>query len=190
VGVRRFAVAIAILSAATRAGAAVDAGLALAGVYRRDIELDQYNHAVSLAVSPDGAHVYVGSGPSYTLTLARDPATGRLARVRRLGRRAATAPRRRARLGSCRRRPCWTNDGTRYRYVDVEAVPDGIKKLQLTPGNGNAQIQSRLRGATGPALPLTPPVRVQLSSSEGACWEAVYDTSVVNDGVRFKARAD
>src|SRR5262245_31396110 len=78
---RILVVAILMLSGAATAGASGDAGLALAAVYRRDVDLERYNHAVSMAVSPDGAYLYVGSGFSATLTLARDVATGTLEQI-------------------------------------------------------------------------------------------------------------
>jgi len=39
-----------------------------------------------------------------------------------------------------------------------------------------------------PALPLGLPLRVQLQSSEGLCWEAVYTDAQKNEPDRFKAK--
>jgi hypothetical protein len=43
-----------------------------------------------------------------------------------------------------------------------------------------------------PDLPLAqdPRVTVQLQSSDGACWEAVYGTATRNDEERFSAKSD
>jgi hypothetical protein len=41
-----------------------------------------------------------------------------------------------------------------------------------------------------PALPPARPVRVQLKSTTGACWEATYSTAQQNTSTMFKARAD
>ncbi|TMB01164.1 MAG: hypothetical protein E6J70_08780 [Deltaproteobacteria bacterium] len=65
--------------------------------------------------------------------------------------------------------------------------------MRLQPGSYNdAGITARLIGANigMPALPLTPPVRAQLLNSNGLCWDAVYSMPLMNDGTRFKARAD
>ena len=53
-----------------------------------------------------------------------------------------------------------------------------------------ARIQ--LRGAGSelrmPSLPLGLPVRVQVQSATGECWESELTTTVVNDPDRFKAK--
>jgi hypothetical protein len=43
-----------------------------------------------------------------------------------------------------------------------------------------------------PALPLALPVRVQLQSQSGVCWEAVFAAAGVqkNDGTTFRGRGD
>lgn len=41
-----------------------------------------------------------------------------------------------------------------------------------------------------PALPLVTPVRVQLKSTAGVCWEARYLTPSKSEATQFKARSD
>jgi hypothetical protein len=41
-----------------------------------------------------------------------------------------------------------------------------------------------------PPLPLTPPIRVQLKSTAGVCWEATYSAPTKNEVKQFKARSD
>ena len=78
-------------------------------------------------------------------------------------------------------------------YNDRARTPDGIRTLRLRPGaDGAASIQARPSGSNIgiPTLPLVPPVRVQLLSSDGSCWDVVYGMPVANDAQRFRALAD
>jgi hypothetical protein len=52
------------------------------------------------------------------------------------------------------------------------------------------KLKARSLGLALPALPLTPPVRLQLQSRTGACWEAVYSSPKHNDPGRFMAKSD
>jgi len=66
-----------------------------------------------------------------------------------------------------------------------------LLKLKSPPGGTN--LQAKGGGATLglPALPLTPPVRIQLHNSDTAtCWEANYPTATRNDAGLFKAEVD
>jgi len=93
----------------------------------------------------------------------------------------------------CPRRQCWAPPVGSWKYTDGERTPDGVSAVRLQPGSYNdAGITARLIGANigMPALPLTPPVRAQLLNSNGLCWDAVYSMPLMNDGTRFKARAD
>ena len=80
-------------------------------------------------------------------------------------------------------KPCWTAKNGYgyygYSYRDQDRSPNGVSALALTPGvDGKASIQLKASGSSlvPPALPITSlPVTVQLSSSNGACWQARYD---------------
>jgi hypothetical protein len=67
------------------------------------------------------------------------------------------------------------------KYVDKARTPHGLKKLIVKPGiAGKAKIVAKGGGpnfadALGtPSLPLALPIRVQLQTTHGTCWEATY----------------
>ena len=77
-----------------------------------------------------------------------------------------------------------------YRYADPSLTPSGIQKLDLRGGT-NARMLLKGEGSSleHPPLPVVPlPVRVQLVSSTGACWETSLTTVRRNTGVTFLAR--
>jgi hypothetical protein len=98
--------------------------------------------------------------------------------------------------GTCKKgKLCWQAKTTSYKYNDALLTPDGIQGVQLKEGlvNGKAKIQVEPRGINlpPPTLPLTLPVTGQVKDTDtGVCWEAVYTTADVNDGVKFKAKGD
>jgi len=51
-------------------------------------------------------------------------------------------------------------------------------------------LKAKGRGLALPALPLTSPVRAQLQSRTGACWDAVYSLPRKNDVTKFNAKSD
>lgn len=103
--------------------------------------------------------------------------------------------------------PCWKGLGKPagskgFKYRSPDGSPEGLTKLLLKPGeDGKTKVLARLKGerlamlgepaggSSTPALPLALPVRVQLQSSYGECWESAFDTTHVkkNDADKFKA---
>jgi hypothetical protein len=77
-------------------------------------------------------------------------------------------------------------------------APDGLLKVLLKPGEeGKTVIKTKQKGEgvagyTGglQSLARTTPVIVQLISSTGECWEAVYSTPKLNTPGLFKAKSD
>jgi cysteine-rich repeat protein len=122
----------------------------------------------------------------YTLCLYEERPAGAEVRLR------ARAPS----GGDCRGRPCWSARRAGLKYLDKDLTPDGILKLDLKEGTvpGKAKIILKAKGAALPlpALPLVPPLRVQLHGAAGQCWEARY----TEDGIRsnesglFRARSE
>jgi len=100
--------------------------------------------------------------------------------------------------GICDERPCWKTSGStvgrrKLKYKDRSRRPDGLDKLDLKEGvAGAASVKAKGKDSFlgVPALPLTPPVRVQLQAATGSCWEAVFSTPTANDVLQFKAKAD
>lgn len=86
---------------------------------------------------------------------------------------------------------CWTETTPGFKYK----VPGGgIEKVLLKSGAaGKAKIVLKGKGGPLPALPAVPitvPVRVQLSNSDGECWEATYSNATKNENNMFKAKGD
>jgi cysteine-rich repeat protein len=93
---------------------------------------------------------------------------------------AATAPAGRI----CGTRACWSRAGGGFRYRDRESTPDGLRRIALkAPPDGKARILVTGRGEhlriRIPTLSGTiSPVTAQLMNGH-ACWDAVYDASIV-----------
>lgn len=91
-------------------------------------------------------------------------------------------------------KPCWRESASGFRYVDKDLTPDGVQQLVLRAGgDGKAKILFKARGPTlqTPTLPIAHlPVRVQLTNTDGACWDAAYSTTQKNDAGTFKAKSD
>ena len=67
----------------------------------------------------------------------------------------------------------------------------GCPALSSSPRCTNLQAKGVGAALALPALPLTPPVRIQLHNSDTAtCWEASYPTATRNDAGVFKAEVD
>jgi cysteine-rich repeat protein len=93
--------------------------------------------------------------------------------------------------GVCGAKPCWKPTRHGFSYADKFLAADGIQQLTLTEGlDGKAKITLKGHGVNldMPPLPLTPPVRVQLKSTAGVCWEAKYSLPTKNDPTQFKAK--
>lgn len=94
---------------------------------------------------------------------------------------------------TCGSSPCWRAVGepAGARGYDYRGrtpfAPDGVSRVRLVPGaTGRAKVSVEGRGAnlTLPLpLTVTPPVRVQLQSGNGQCWEATYQTPQQRLGV-------
>jgi cysteine-rich repeat protein len=97
--------------------------------------------------------------------------------------------------GTCGTRACWKNLPTGFKYTDAKLTPDGIRQLSLKSGvAGKAGVKLKAKGINLalPDLPLAqdPRVTVQLQSSDGECWEAIYSTATRNDAGAFSAKSD
>jgi probable HAF family extracellular repeat protein len=97
--------------------------------------------------------------------------------------------------GTCGTRPCWKRVGTTaYRQRSATGAPDGIVATKLRAGGAGAgKLALRGKGAYlgTPTLPLALPLRVQLRHDGGpACWEASFDSAVVNTPDRLTAKSN
>jgi len=99
--------------------------------------------------------------------------------------------------GQCGAAPCWRSNAKGFVYKNKARTPDGAQSLQLKSGAGNAKLRFQgngelLSGRPGglPTLPLGVPLRVQLQSENGACWEATFGTPSRNEPGRFDAKSD
>jgi uncharacterized delta-60 repeat protein len=98
--------------------------------------------------------------------------------------------------GICGGRPCWGVRGAAgFRYRDRLRGGDGIEKIVLTaggPGAAKAVVKAKGAHLTLPTLPFDLPLRVQLQSDNGGCWEGTFSSTgaSINDGTRFIGRSD
>ena len=100
--------------------------------------------------------------------------------------------------GDCNDRLCWKTRGNtvgrrQLKYKDPDRRPDGFDKLDLKEGAtgfAKLKVKAKSRFLTLPALPLVPPVIVQLHAATGACWEATFSTPKKNTSEEFKAKSD
>lgn len=98
----------------------------------------------------------------------------------------------------CNNLSCWRRSARQLTYRDRSGVPEGIDGLRLQSGEaGRAAVQLKGKGIhlVGrpdplPLPPLPTPLRVQLQSADGVCWEASYDTPAVNAFGVFKGGSD
>ncbi len=92
----------------------------------------------------------------------------------------------------CGRRACWTSGSNgKLTFRNARGEPCGLTDMQLTAGEaGKTKIEARGKGArlSLPALPLNPPVRVQLRRAGGLCWQTTLADIRQNEEGRFAAR--
>jgi cysteine-rich repeat protein len=84
----------------------------------------------------------------------------------------------------CGARPCWSPSFQGLRYVDPLRTT-GIEKIKIaTRLDGKATISVAGGGPAldMPALPVEPPLTVQLSDGDGRCWEARYPSVLLVQG--------
>lgn len=104
-----------------------------------------------------------------------------------------------------RQKPCWKPVGkpagsNGYKFTDSSGSPEGIKSMRLKPGpDGKSKIivvakgeSLRMLGEDGGQMPPSLPIRVQLQSTAGQCWESSFDVNSVDrsDPQVFKAATD
>lgn len=96
--------------------------------------------------------------------------------------------------GVCGKKLCWKPTKRGFTYANKALVPDGVQQLVLSDGAvaGKAKIVAKGKGVNVdmPALPLAAPVRVQLKSTAGVCWEAEYSMPSKNEATQLKAKSD
>jgi len=93
----------------------------------------------------------------------------------------------------CRRGPCWRRMRRNgFLYMNHDDTPCGLQTIRLRAGrSGRADFTVHGRGPrlALPRLPLNVPVRVQLRSTNGHCWQTLFSTVTHDDGVRFEIRS-
>ena len=92
-----------------------------------------------------------------------------------------------------RLRDCWEVNGTKVGYSDPFGTPDGLKTIRFLAGSaGKARIRLTAKGEDMkmPAFPLGLPIRAQLQSANGECWEAAYATATTSSPTKLKARSN
>lgn len=100
-----------------------------------------------------------------------------------------------ARAGAtCGSASCWRAAGTTgWKYSNRDRTPDGMDKVVLKAGTaGRPKVLVKATGdnLVTPTLPLALPVRVQLQTTHGTCFESTSSLSIKNAPNLFKAKAD
>ena len=93
--------------------------------------------------------------------------------------------------GQSNRKSCWSQTST-VKYVDPYLSPDGLQSIQLRPSvvpKTRLKVKGRGGALDLPAPPLGLPLRVQLQSRNGTCWESAFLSARKNEPGRFKAAA-
>lgn len=93
--------------------------------------------------------------------------------------------------GTCGTKPCWKATGsTGWSYADKRGTSYGVGKLKIKLGTGNAVICVQGKHANLPVVPLpaTLPLRAQLQTSAGSCFDATYSTATKNDASKLSAK--
>jgi hypothetical protein len=89
--------------------------------------------------------------------------------------------------------PAWRDTPNGFVYTDSSLSADGIRRIVLKGGTGNAKILVKGKGAGLEMTDLTEldlPLTVQLTNGS-TCWEATYQSNVIlSEPDRFKAKAD
>jgi hypothetical protein len=98
--------------------------------------------------------------------------------------------------GTCGTRPCWKALNIKgFSYKDTARTPNGADKVKLKAGlAGKAKTQFKGRGIdlANFGLPYTLPIKAQLQSANGTCFEATFSSTGVtsNTSTLFKGKAD
>jgi hypothetical protein len=98
----------------------------------------------------------------------------------------------------CNNISCWRRASRSLTYLDRHAAPEGIRNLRLQSGEpGRAAVQLKGKGfhltdrANPLPIPVLPvPLRAQLQSEAGICWEATYSNPQLNAAGAFKSGSD
>jgi len=93
--------------------------------------------------------------------------------------------------GTCGSKPCWTPKRNGYSYTDKSGASDGVRSLDLEAGDSKSATLSIF--AKGPSVGIAPlpaelPVLVQLTNSDGFCWQADFADARLNGPLELRAR--
>ncbi len=86
-------------------------------------------------------------------------------------------------------KPCWSGTNT-AKYFDPFYSPDGLQSAQVRPSivpKSRVKVKGKGAALNLPAPPLALPLRVQLQSHNGVCWESTFSTAKKNEPGKFKA---
>jgi hypothetical protein len=92
---------------------------------------------------------------------------------------------------------CWADKPTGFKYKDKDLTPEGLQQILLKEGlveKAKIIVKGKGLNLIMPPIPVTQPITVQLSNSDGVCWEAVYSAPATKNQAGppglFKDKAD
>ena len=95
--------------------------------------------------------------------------------------------------GTCGQKPCWSSSGGGLKYKNRSGSSSGLTAAKLGVRGGRASIVLNAKGAPLMMPDLTSftvPVRVQLKTSDGVCWEAGFSTAKKATAATFSASSN
>src|SRR5262249_61885766 len=101
--------------------------------------------------------------------------------------------------GPCGSRPCWSQIGRLppkgFKYKDNDGLPDDLDTITIRSGGaGKAKLTLKGRGENIPLPPLGPtlvlPLRAQLQTGKGQCFEGKFSTPQGSTTLEFKEKSD
>ena len=94
--------------------------------------------------------------------------------------------------GQSNPKECWTANSKIVKYLDRILSPDGLESIKLVPKlQPKSQMKVKGKGVALdlPPAPLNLPLRTQLQSRTGTCWESEFTSAKKNEAGSFSAVA-
>ncbi|MCC6763522.1 MAG: hypothetical protein IT293_02570 [Deltaproteobacteria bacterium] len=94
--------------------------------------------------------------------------------------------------GICQNNPCWTATDDTLAYKEKTGANGGVTQIKMKAGDeiSSQSLKGKGAGLALPKMSLPSPLRVQLQSENGACFEDAYVTPKTNSYKQYKAAGE